>query len=63
MVCTACNYLDVLGGYERSLPLHNNHGPTNAAAITGNMHSLVVMIDVDTDEFADATGSANLAEA
>jgi len=41
---------------------HDNHGPANPAAITGDIHRTMMMVDVDTDELAYPPGAPEAAE-
>ena len=56
------SYLDVYRSDFWPLIFDNDHWPTNASSVTGNVDGLMVMIDVDADEFAETTSSTKAAE-
>ena len=55
-------YIDVLCRYSRTLIFDDNHGPTDASAVTSDMDCTVVMVDVHTDELAEPASSTETAE-
>lgn len=51
------SYNDMLVHDFRLLIFNNDHRPTNSATITRNVDSVVMMINVDADEFTESPGA------
>lgn len=52
----------MLRGHGGSSIFDDDQRPTNATSVTSDVHSLVMVVNVDADELVDAPGSTNLAE-
>jgi hypothetical protein len=52
----------MIRGNLRSSAFHNDHGSTNATAVTGDMHGSVMIIDIDAHEFAETARPSKLSK-
>jgi hypothetical protein len=52
----------MIRGNLRSSTFHNDHGSTNATAVTSDMHGSVMIIDIDAHKFAEMACPSKLSK-